>query len=209
MIVVVDGTGPDSDAEYAKEMASSFCSQIFRQTAGSTYFRGPTLTGKEVSAIADRAVDAALALSAAGKPIRLAGYSRGGCTAIIAAERLKGRGKRVTSMFLFDAVDMQMSDAGRYQTISDNVDFVAHAKSARDIRFWARNPVKSRFYFYNTGRWLAGQGQLVEKSFTGTHGAVGGVPWPDIPGDGACAMAVANWMSPHLKTHGLDVTLKA
>jgi thioesterase domain-containing protein len=34
----------------------------------------------------------------------LAGYSRGGCTAIIAARRLKDRGVGVYSLFLFDAV---------------------------------------------------------------------------------------------------------
>jgi hypothetical protein len=41
MIVAIDGTGPDSPGDYAKEMDSSFCSQIGR-TANATYFRGPT-----------------------------------------------------------------------------------------------------------------------------------------------------------------------
>lgn len=208
-MVIIDGTGPDSDADYAKEMGNSFCSQIARQVVGATYFRGPTLAGSEVSAIADRAVGAAITQAKAGKPIQIAGYSRGGCTAIIAAKRLKDRGHRVFSMFLFDAVDMQTSDMGLAQTIPDNVSFVAHARTARSLGFWLSNPVKSRFYFYNTGRWLAGGGVHEEKSFVGTHGAVGGVPWADVKGDGGCALAVAEWMNGHLKGQGVGATLKA
>jgi pimeloyl-ACP methyl ester carboxylesterase len=206
MIVIIDGTGPDNDQEYAKEMGNSFPSQIAKQVVGSTYFRGPSLTGKEVSSIADRAVGAAQGGSGS---VILVGYSRGGCTAIIAAKRLKAQGKRVKAMFLFDAVDMQTSELGLSQTIPDNVDFVAHARTARDLAFWIRNPVKSRFYFYNTGRWLDGEGVLEEKKFTGTHGAAGGVPWADVVGDRACSLAVADWMTGQLKANGVDVTLKA
>lgn len=205
MIVIIDGTGPSDDKDYAKEMGNSFPSQIARQVVGSTYFRGPSLTGKEVSKIAERAVGAAQG----NGPIMLVGYSRGGCTAIIAAKRLKAQGKRVKAMFLFDAVDMQTSELGLSQTIPDNVDFVAHARTARSLGFWIRNPVKSRFYFYNTGRWLDGDGVLVEKKFVGSHGAAGGVPWADVVGDRACALAVAEWMTGQLKSQGVDVTLKA
>lgn len=205
MIVIIDGTGPDNDQEYAKEMGNSFPSQIAAQVVGSTYFRGPSLTGKEVSNIAGRAVGAAQGGSG---PVMLVGYSRGGCTAIITAKRLKAQGKRVKAMFLFDAVDMQTSELGLSQTIPDNVDFVAHARTARSLAFWARNPVKSRFYFYNTGRWLDGDGVLEEKKFVGTHGAAGGVPWPDVVGDRACSLAVADWMNGHLQANGVNVTLK-
>ena len=206
MIVIIDGTGPENDREYAKEMGNSFCSQIASQVIGSTYFRGPSLTGKEVSSIADRAVGAAQGGSGS---IMLVGYSRGGCTAIIAAKRLKAQGKRVSAMFLFDAVDMQTSELGLSQTIPDNVAFVAHARTARSLGFWIRNPVKSRFYFYNTWRWLDGDGVLVEKKFVGTHGAAGGVPWSDVAGDRACSLAVAEWMNGQLKAQGVAATLKA
>jgi hypothetical protein len=46
MIVAIDGTGPDSSDDYAREMGGSFCSQIGR-AANAIYFRGPTLTGSE------------------------------------------------------------------------------------------------------------------------------------------------------------------
>jgi pimeloyl-ACP methyl ester carboxylesterase len=209
MIVAVDGTGPDSPGDYAKEMGGSFCSQIGR-TAHAIYLRGPTLTGTETSAIANAAVDAVMA--ARGKAptakVMLAGYSRGGCAAIIAARRLRDRGVEVHSLFLFDAVDMQTSEMHLSQIISDNVRMVAHARSARNIPFWIRNPVKSRFYFYNTGRYLAGSGTYETKSFVGSHGAVGGVPWPDIKEDPGCALAVAEWMNKRFENRGLKVTLK-
>jgi hypothetical protein len=88
MIVAIDGTGPDSPGDYAKEMGGSFCSQIGR-TANATYFRGPTLTGSETSAIANMAVDAVMAArdKASTGEVMLAGYSPGGCAAIIAARR--------------------------------------------------------------------------------------------------------------------------
>ena len=54
MIVAIDGTGPDSPGDYAREMSDSFCSQIGR-AANAIYFRGPTLTGSETSAIANMA----------------------------------------------------------------------------------------------------------------------------------------------------------
>jgi acetyl esterase/lipase len=204
-MIVVDGTGPSKDSDYAREMGRSFCSQIALQTGG-VYFRGPSLFGGAVSQTATHVVDAALAGDR--DAVRLAGYSRGGCTAIIAARRLRDKGVRVKALYLFDAVDMQVSDLHLSQIITDNVDYVAHARSARDLIFWTHNPVKSRFYFYNTGRWLAGSGQIDRRSFVGSHGALGGVPWSDVAGDQACAMAVGAWMGERLRDHGLAVTLK-
>jgi hypothetical protein len=46
------------------------------------------------------------------------------------------------------------------------------------------------------------------KSFVGSHGAVGGVPWPDIPEDPGCALAVAAWMNQQFEKRGLAVRLK-
>jgi pimeloyl-ACP methyl ester carboxylesterase len=209
MIVAIDGTGSASPSDYAREMDGSFCSQIGR-TANATYFRGPTLIGSETSTIANLAADAVIA--ARGKPwtgpVMLAGFSRGGCAAIIAARRLKDRGVEVHSLFLFDAVDMQISDMHLSQIISDNVRMVAHARSARNLAFWIRNPVQSRFYFYNTGRYLAGSGSYETKSFVGSHGAVGGLPSPDIKEDAGCVLAVAEWMNKQFENRGLTVTLK-
>jgi hypothetical protein len=211
VILIVDGTGPDSDADYRVAMANSFCSQIFRATPDSTYWRGPTLSGRQVSAIADEVAAAAQARRQRSptEPIILVAYSRGGCTVIIAARRLKALGIRVESMFLFDAVDMQTSELRLSQVISDNVRFVAHARSARDFGFWAHNPIASRWYFLNTGRWLSGTGVYRERSFTGTHGAVGGCPWAEVGGDAQCAAAVASWMNGQLVERNVLARLTA
>jgi hypothetical protein len=232
MIIAIDGTGPESPGEYTKEMDGSFCSQI-GSTGNAIYFRGPTLSGTQTSAIANCVVDAVIAArkKASAGEVMLAGFSRGGCAAIIAARRLKDRGVRIHSMFLFDAVDMQCSDMHLSQIISDNVSMVAHARTARALPSVAwppsialisllisnprqqkvvdQHPVKSRFYFYNTGRFLAGSGSYERKSFVGSHGAVGGVPWPDIEEDPGCALAVAGWMNKQFQNRGVAVTLKA
>src|SRR5258708_29482116 len=110
--------------------------------------------------------------------VMLAGYSRGGCAAIIAARRLKDRGVGVHSLFLFDAVDMQTSDMHLSQIISDNLRMFAHVRSARNLPFWIRNPVKARFYFYNTGRYLRGSGSYDTNSVLGSYGLGGRVPRP-------------------------------
>src|SRR5260221_8048009 len=110
MIVAIDGTGPDSPGDYAKEMGGSFCSQIGR-TANATYFRGPTLTGSETSAIANLAVDAVMAARGYARTdeVMLAGYSRGGFAAVIAARRAEGRGGGGQFPFLFHAVRIPTS----------------------------------------------------------------------------------------------------
>lgn len=207
MIVCVDGTGDSDEATYKKDMATSFCNQIAHQ-AGGQYMRGPTLTGSEVNAISIEAAAKAMELSGRGQPIYLAGYSRGGCTVIHTAIRLRQRGLRVKAMFLFDAVDMQFSTGTTLtQIIPDNVDYVAHARGERSLGFYARNPVISRFYFINTGRYLAGSGVRHEQKFVGTHGALGGAPFTEVREDRGCVAAVAAWMTKHLQGQGLAVSL--
>ncbi|MBE0566500.1 MAG: hypothetical protein IH621_11105 [Krumholzibacteria bacterium] len=208
-IVVIDGTGPGATQEYNQAMATSFCTQTAAALPNVRYYRGPTLMGMETDAIAAQAFQACSTGVQEGDRLVLAGYSRGGCAAILTAKRLKDAGRTVDSLFLFDAVDMQFSNAGLCQVIPDNVRYVAHARTARDLGFWVRNPIRSRFYFFNTGRWLAGTGTYTERFFVGTHAAVGGVPWSDLKGDGGCAQAVAEWMTRQLNLRGVPVQLRA
>src|SRR6185312_8320235 len=91
-IAIVDGTGEFSDESYAKSMANSFCTQIAQQLGGPNsamcnYQRGPTgegartgQKGREAAAILKKVY--ALDRNA---QLFLAGYSRGGSAAIIAA----------------------------------------------------------------------------------------------------------------------------
>jgi Thioesterase domain len=202
VLLVIDGTGVDDDAQYDREMAGSFCNQL---AVAPYYHRGPRLAGRETYALATWAVQTVLSEPGRGQ-VQLAGYSRGGCAAIIACRLLAGHGVRVSSLFLFDAVDMQLSEAHLNRTIQ-NVDFVAHARSARSLGFWAMNPVRSRFYFYNTGVSVAAGGTYVERAFRGTHAALGGTPWVDIGADAGCATDVADWMSGQLAGRGVHTRL--
>lgn len=209
MILIIDGTGPDTEMDYKAAMANSFCTQINNAVPDSQYWRGPTLLGREVSQIASNvAMSATSGLKGKSEPVILVGYSRGGCAAIIAARRLKEQGVKVDSLFLFDAVDMQTSDLHLSQIITDNVSFVAHARSAHSFGFWAQNPIASRWYFVNTGRWLNGDGVYRRHSFTGTHGAVGGCPWGEVHGDSDCSKSVAQWMSAQFVERGIPIQLK-
>ena len=204
MIVVVDGTGNSDPQKYGQEMKGSFCDQL-RHADHATYLRGPSLFGWETSAIADAAVNAVRsARLAPAEAVMLAGHSRGGCAVILAAKRLQALNINVSAMFLFDAVDMQGSDLSLSRTIPGNVAFVAHARSARDLLFWAKNPNKSRFYFYNTGVALADHpAAYVERAFVGSHSAVGGLPWRDIPTDPGIVGQTAAWMNEQMRAHGL------
>jgi dienelactone hydrolase len=204
MIVIVDGTGNSDPQKYDREMLGSFCDQL-RRADNSTYLRGPSLFGWETSDIADIAVNAVRsARRNSGDSVMLAGHSRGGCAVILAAKRLQALNIDVSAMFLFDAVDIQASDPSLSRTVPSNVAFVAHARSARDLLFWAKNPRKSRFYFYNTGVDLAEHpAAYVEHAFIGSHSAVGGLPWQDIPTDVAIVTQTADWMNDQMKAHGL------
>jgi pimeloyl-ACP methyl ester carboxylesterase len=107
MMFIVDGTGEDSDELYEKSMAGGFCKQLEKHCRG-LYWRGPTLLGTEVPALAAEVTEAVLAwkrIARKGSKLFLAGHSRGGAAVIYAAQDLRERGIDVDAMFLFDAVD--------------------------------------------------------------------------------------------------------
>lgn len=55
----------------------------------------------------------------------------------------------------------------------------------------------------NCGTAVMRTGSLVQRTFAGSHGAMGGVPWNEIQGDGQMSAAVFAWMSKHLLHEGL------
>ena len=62
---------------------------------------------------------------------------------------------------------------------------------------------RSRTFFGNTGRKANAPCRYKEKFFEGTHGALGGVHWPDVDGDEDCARKVGTWMLSCLMATGL------
>ena len=96
-IAVVDGTGPYNDATYTQLMQHSFCSQIARQIGASAVCER-VLTRVPHNERGERAADFLQDGRRKGaRRLMLAGYSRGGSAAIMAAEILGQRGFRSLS----------------------------------------------------------------------------------------------------------------
>lgn len=140
MLLIVNGTGPFSDAAYDRDFMKSFpCA--YRDELGSRarYWRGPSGDGLAVSRIGDAAVAHAQSLSDS-EPIHMCGRSRGGAAVVVAARRMARifpngpgprRNPRITAMFLFDAVDREICI--RADQVPQDVQRVYHAR--RDPRF--------------------------------------------------------------------------
>lgn len=174
----IDGTGPRDDGTYTKDFQDSFVNLFKREFSWdfAGYRRGPAMEGLRTKSLGeDTALQARTLVHYCqaqnrGDPfLCLAGYSRGGAAAIHACNLLKQQDIGVDCLLLFDAVDraVNLSDV---EAVPSNVARVYHAR---------RNPDgASRPYFGNCGTSLAGgEGSYSEEFFSGTHGAIGGVPW--------------------------------
>jgi hypothetical protein len=132
-IAIIDGTGPFRNHAYLSSMEHSFCSQIARAPGIRTqYERGPSLDGVRMLARAERMADFihnAHMFNPDGR-FMLAGYSRGGSAAIMAAERLAQHDIRIAAMFLFDPVARHMRSGG--EIIPGNVERVFAAYRSLD-----------------------------------------------------------------------------
>ena len=63
--------------------------------------------------------------------------------------------------------------------------------------------------FDNTGLKADPPCRLSIKAFPGTHGAMGGLPWPEVETDRDVANQVGAWMSGNMRLHGYNNFLKA
>ena len=192
----IDGTGDFSDRSYSTEFENSFVHRVqnFWYFAERNYQRGPSLEGATTHAKGQRLAQV-ISEYVRGKTeyeIYLTGYSRGGAAVIHTANLLQVKGISVKAMFLFDAVDRTMGGADT-SSIGSNVAYCYHAR---------RDPAAhSRSYFGNTGTKLGGTDSVglctdigdqlkngktvyLERSFLGTHGAIGGVPQTEAGKDG-------------------------
>lgn len=184
----VDGTGPYSDSKYESHFQNSFVNRLGREISWtqSGYERGPALDGIATKPSGTKAAETVAGWMKVARNAQqngtmtrpaflvLAGYSRGGAAIIHACNSLKQKGISVDMLLLFDAVDRAIF-LNDVMQVPNNVKRVAHAR---------RDPnTLSRVTFGNCGTSLQGPGgdscsmAYKEKSFAGTHGAVGGVPW--------------------------------
>jgi len=218
ILLGIDGTGPYGTGEYQAEMHTSFVRYIVQKSPikSKRYERGPGMDGLDMAVIAAKGYDYVhLHLVAQPKvPIFLAGYSRGGAGVIAIAQRLARDNVTVNAMVPFDAVDRALGIDTL--DIPNNVERVVHAR--RDPYAFSRNS------FSNCGTKWHAPTKYELKYFRGTHGAVGGVPWPTPKGgkstdmikergeatptlinytqDAYAAKEVWAWVKPRLDAHG-------
>lgn len=234
LLLCVDGTGSLPDGTYYAENKLSHVSQAYLTGKADTkrYWRGPWIVGAATSSIA---LDVASTIFDARKSnpetkIFMVGHSRGGAAIIRAAQimnlRFQMNQKRgrasdignnsIEAIFLYDAVNMTHNLS--VDVIPPNVGKCYHAM---------RDPVAlSRQSWGNCAKISTRSGQLVKKTFFGSHAALGGTPgtgdleprkvevadftgvvtvkktqWAVI--EPACAKAAQLWMFKHMKTHGV------
>ena len=218
-IAVVDGTGPYNDATYTQLMQHSFCSQIARQIgAAARYERGPSDEGYRVHERGERAADFLQDGRRKGaRRLMLAGYSRGGSAAIMAAEILGQRGIPVDALFLFDPVARHASRGG--EVVPGNVALLFIARRRLDPTVVAKydhtigplwhmmfhNPM--RVFFGETAVRHAPSVKAHISTFLGSHGAIGGVGWKHVTEDTSYQRAVAHFMNSAFSVAKLPVRL--
>jgi hypothetical protein len=213
MLIAVDGTGPDSDADYYRDLGNSFVRQIYQQNyhADTHYFRGPTLAGFESKGIADRAFEKIRnsynRQQSSTIQLHLTGYSRGGAIVIAVAKMLKRElpQVKIESMSLFDAVNRSTLGVEMFSdidTIPGNVKVVYHA-----MRRWG---TPSRIYFGNCGVRAKSPTKFIESRYYCTHAGMGGMPWGgdkppfmDEQNDILKSQMVKSWMWDKLRNVGL------
>ena len=179
IVLVIDGTGAIVNEEYRRDFRNSFVNYILRQTPArhKRYIRGPGFDGLDMSMIAAEGYQF-VHLTKVAHPdanILLTGYSRGASGVIDVARRLQINGVQVSGMVLFDPVDR--SPTSSEDVIPNNVLRLTQVR--RDPRSF------SRYTFDNCGNGWHHPTRCDMQRFYGTHGAMGGVPWPAPPGGGS------------------------
>ncbi len=213
-MAIIDGTGAWSNDSYASSMRESFCKQLDRLLGpNSLYERGPSGDGYRIRERSARAAD--FLSHQRGKRLMLAGYSRGGSAAVIAASMLGNVGVGVDFLFLFDPVARHLS--GSSDVVPGNVGEVWIARrriGAPEMDRYdysllgdpaGHNPVRN--WFGTTATDVASGVRVTAEDFLGSHGALGGVGWKHVREDSQCQMQVADYMNRGLTRAGLGVML--
>ena len=187
VLVGIDGTGPVSDREYARDFRGSFVRYIcnhFPTPPRAHYIPGPRDSHWDLhagSTTTDLAEEGYyFARSRRGdEDILLTGYSRGAAAVVAVAMELHEARIPVAAMMLFDCVDRNPTLNTRI--IPPNVAEVIHV--TRDPRAESRESFSnsgthaSSPTIYNGVRQTAAFSRGTRVRFMGTHGAMGGVPW--------------------------------
>lgn len=221
-IAIIDGTGDMNDDQYEAEMRMSFCSQLGNAFGRVNYIRGPSFDGFRVREKAEWA--ASLLMNGQCNPddrLFLAGYSRGGSAALIAAEIMRMHGATVTGMVLFDPVGKHIWDTppGIPANVKTSLTFVRRYDDALVKKYedtiegldlgldWMCNPIRPGWTENVTPPSGADPRQHVKVEFAASHGALGGVGWQHVTEDATVQPLIADMTRQAFNGWGLQANL--
>ncbi len=218
-MAIIDGTGPYSNSKYEASMSQSFCSKLALGLGpNAAYMRGPSGEGYRINERAAWAADKLTTFRRSNSATRLmlAGYSRGGSAAVIAATMLSEQGVEIDAMFLFDPVARHLSADS--SVIPGNVKAAWIARriiGAKEMDKYdysllgdlaGHNPVRN--WFGTTATKAAPNVQVTADSFLGSHGALGGVGWTHVNEDAQCQVNVAKFVNTGLQASAVPIQLQ-
>jgi hypothetical protein len=226
-IAIIDGTGAWDNGDYAVDMAGSFCAQLaLKFGANAHYERGPSAEGYRIKERSERAVSFLTTRPcSADTRYFLAGYSRGGSAALIAADIMRSRNIPVSGLILFDPVNMHLS--GSTQGIPANVEasvtFVRRLLPAlvkkyagvfsdplpRMVGDWVDNPMRPGWTENVALHATAERHKHHLHPIVGSHGALGGVGSKLVDEDPGAQAKVARLANDALASWGLRLSLHA
>jgi hypothetical protein len=188
VLLGIDGTGVWSETDYARDFRHSFVNYIYHHTSARAkrYIRGPAATladlqsGSDTPFLISEGFTFVELAHDGHEDVLLTGYSRGAAAVVGVAQRLVGRGIRVTGLMLFDCVDRCPLGVDTME-IPTNVAEVVHvmrdpASESRES-FANSGLLASPPTVYNGVRVPSASSRGHQRRFMGTHGAMGGVPW--------------------------------
>lgn len=215
MLIALEGSSPTIRGENNYKY---YVWEAYRDTKqrGKIYVEGPAalalpvngavlagglwLTGNPVSAavagiavgtnIREMASKAVAYIGGHSGPVFLIGWSRGAAACIQVAHNLARGGRTVEAMFLFDAVDQDLSTNSDLNFIPSSVKNVYHAIAVR--KSWS-----DKLIFPTCGKVAAPGVNFVPKNFNTSHGGIAGAD-PKLGDDGS-----KDWMWGHLRSHGV------
>ena len=151
-VVLIDGTGPYDDQQYARDFENSFLHQIHKKLGAtkSVYFSGPGTLGMTTRSRANKGYDSLVARRMQNRKCRLyiAGYSRGGAAAmelakICAYGKMDGDGQQsvhevipIEALFLLDPVSKDVFCLGGGIPNNVGTSYVMY----RDKTIWEYSP---------------------------------------------------------------------
>lgn len=168
MLIALEGSSPTI---FGENNYKYYVWEAFAKTkeARKIYIPGPAALSFggsmiNISKMADRACSF---IDGSSERIALIGWSRGAAACIQVAHNLKGKGRKIDAMFLFDAVDQDTSTNSDLDMIPGTVENVYHAIATK--KSWS-----DRQIFPTCGK-KAEEGVVLKKrDFHTTHGGIAG-----------------------------------